>query len=151
MNFQQIAIVNKCRYVIKGVPFNQSLFNCFVEFDGFIKSEASVCFSKMCFFITDVIIVIVGDAQKQQQKSGISEKMIKLCFSWFFKYIVVVAVVLNVVVVIVAVVINVNVVVVVVVVVVGAARFEPNRCMCGLGRCCLGGSQAGGDRKRRRV
>ena len=141
----KIAIVNKCRCVIKGVPFNQSLFNCFVEFDGFIKSEASVCFSKMCFFITGVIIVfaiaivIVGDVQKQQQKSGISEKMIKLCFSWFFKYIVVVAVV-----------INVNVVVVVVVVV-GAARFEPNRCMRGLGRCCLGGSQAGGDRKRRRV
>ena len=140
MNFQQIAIVNKCRCVIKGVSFNQSLFNCFVEFDGFIKSEASVCFSKMCFFITDVIIVIVGDAQKQQQKSGISEKMIKLCFSWFFKYV---AVVINVVVVI--------VVVVDVVFVVGAARFEPNRCMRGLGRCCLGGSQAGGDRKRRRV
>ena len=136
MNFQQIAIVNKCRCVIKGVSFNQSLFNCFVEFDGFIKSEASVCFSKMCFFITDVIIVIVGDAQKQQQKSGISEKMIKLCFSWFFKYIVVVAVVIN---------------VVVVIVVVGATRLEPNRCMRGLGRCCLGGSQAGGDRKRRRV
>ena len=95
-----MAIVDKCRYVIKGVPFNQSLFNCFVEFDGFIKSEASVCFSKMCFFITGVIIVfaiaivIVGDVQKQQQKSGISEKMIKLCFSWFFKYIVVVAVVI---------------------------------------------------------
>ena len=148
MNFQQMAIVNKCRCVIKGVPFNQSLFNCFVEFDGFIKSEASVCFSKMCFFITDVIIVlvivIVGDVQKQQQKSGISEKMIKLCFSWFFKYIVVVAVVINVVVVVIVVVVD-------VVFVVGATRLEPNRCMRGLGRCCLGGSQAGGDRKRRRV